>query len=199
MRLNCRWDPNSSAPQEGQQGPLRIMLGVCESPHQKLFTDTLDKHRPRAVQECALWTRDGVADLPTLLSLWSLLSLQTPTSKKKTLVAVVEVTNISLSLLPKGSKYYGFKMRKLRHISVLGWNFGIWSSTELGKKAGALSSRICNPDTRDLVRQSPSCNMLFDKIVKIRARAHFMLFGETARKNFVFHLEKCLGKVWFFS
>lgn len=38
--------------------------------------------------------------------------------------------------------------------------------------------------------QSPSCNMLFGKIVKIRARAHFMLLGEIARKNFVSFIEE---------
>ena len=83
-------------------------------------------------------------------------------------------------------------MQKLRHISLLGWKFGIWPSTELGKKAGALSSRMCNPVARDPVDYSPSWNMLFDKIIKIRARAHFcvyvILLREIVKKNIVFHL-----------
>lgn len=67
-----------------------------------------------------------------------------------------------------------------------------WSSTELGEKDGALSSRMCNPVAKDLVEQSPSWNMLFDEIIKIRARAHFyvcvMLLREIVKKNIVIHL-----------
>lgn len=82
------------------------------------------------------------------------------------------------------------KMRKLRHTALLGWKFGIWLSTELSKKASALSSRMYNPVTRDLVEQLPSWNMFFDKIIKIRARAHFCVYvtllREIVKKNIVF-------------